>query len=163
MPEYNIKVQFEQKTFSFLCSEDQDIISAAKMNGIDLPSSCCSGVCTDCASMILEGSVDQEDAMGLNDDLREKGFALLCVAYPKSDLNIIIGIDLPSSCCSGVCTDCASMILEGSVDQDDAMGLNDDLREKGFALLCVAYPKSCLLYTSPSPRDLMRSRMPSSA
>ena len=71
MPEYNIKVQFEQKTFSFLCSEDQDIISAAKMNGIDLPSSCCSGVCTDCASMILEGSVDQEDAMGLNDDLRE--------------------------------------------------------------------------------------------
>ena len=43
MPEYNIKVQFEQKTLSFLCSEDQDIISAAKMNGIDLPSSCCSG------------------------------------------------------------------------------------------------------------------------
>ena len=77
--EYIIKVQFEQKTLSFLCSEDQDIISAAKMNGIDLPSSCCSGVCTDCASMILEGSVDQEDAMGLNDDLREKGFALLCV------------------------------------------------------------------------------------
>ena len=91
MPEYNIKVQFEQKTFSFLCSEDQDIISAAKMNGIDLPNSCCSGVCTSCASMILEGTVEQEDAMGLNDDLKEKGFALLCVAYPKSDLRIVIG------------------------------------------------------------------------
>ena len=25
------------------------------------------------------------------------------------------------------------------------------------------YPKSCLLYTSPSPRDRTRSRMPSSA
>ena len=91
MAEYNIKVQFEQKNFSFLCSDDQYIISAAEMNGIDFPSSCCSGVCTDCASMILEGSVDQEDAMGLNDDLREKDFALLCVAYPKSDLNIVIG------------------------------------------------------------------------
>ena len=88
---YNIKVQFEQNTFSFLCYEDQDIISAVKMNGIDLPNSCFSGVCTDCASIILEGFVDQEDAMGLNDDLREKGFALLCVAYPKSDLNIVIG------------------------------------------------------------------------
>ena len=43
MHEYNVKVQFEQQTFSFLCSEDQDIISAAKMNGIDLPSSCVQG------------------------------------------------------------------------------------------------------------------------
>ena len=91
MPEYNIKVQFEQKTFSFLCSEDQDVISAAKINGIDLPNSCCSGVCTSCAAIISEGSVKQEDAMGLNDDLREKGFALLCVAYPKSDLHVVIG------------------------------------------------------------------------
>ena len=91
MPEYNIKVEFEKKTFNFSCQDDQDIISAASINGIDLPNSCCSGVCTSCASMILEGSVEQEDAMGLNDDLREKGFALLCVAYPKSDLNILIG------------------------------------------------------------------------
>ena len=91
MSEYNIKVEFEEKTFNFLCSEDQDVISAAKINGINLPNSCCSGVCTSCASMILEGSVVQEDAMGLNDDLMEKGFALLCVAYPKSDLHVVIG------------------------------------------------------------------------
>ena len=91
MPEYNINVQFEEKTLSFLCSENQDIISAPKMNRIDLPSSSCSGVCTDCTFMILERFVDQKDATGLNDDLREKGFALLCVAYPKSDLNIVIG------------------------------------------------------------------------
>ena len=91
MPEYNIKVELEKKTYDFLCPEDQDIITAAKANGIDLPSSCCSGVCTSCASFVIDGSVEQEDAMGLNDDLREKGFALLCVAYPKSDLHIMIG------------------------------------------------------------------------
>ena len=91
MPEYNIKVQFEKKNFSFSCPEDQDIISGANINGIDLPNSCFSGVCTSCASRILEGSVEQEDAMGLNDDLREKGFDLLCVAYPKSDLHILNG------------------------------------------------------------------------
>ena len=91
MSEYNIKVELEEKTYGFLCPEDQDIVSAAKANGIDLPNSCCSGVCTSCASMVIEGSVEQEDAMGLNDDLKEKGFALLCVAYPKSDLHIIIG------------------------------------------------------------------------
>ena len=91
MPEHNIKVEFEKKTFSFSCQDDQDIISAASINGKVLPNSCCSGVCTSWASRILEGSVDQEDSMGLYDDLRAKGCALLCVAYPKSDLNIVIG------------------------------------------------------------------------
>ena len=75
MSEYNIKVELGNNTYAFLCSEDQDIISAAKVNGIDLPSSCCSGVCTSCASMVISGSVEQDDAMGLNDDLKEKGFA----------------------------------------------------------------------------------------
>ena len=91
MSEYNIKVQFDKKTFNFSCSEDQDIISAAEIYGIDLPSSCCSGVCTSCASLVVEGTLVQEEAMGLNDDLKERGFALLCVSYPKSDLNILIG------------------------------------------------------------------------
>ena len=94
MPEYNIKVQFEQKTFNFLFSEDQDIISVAEINGLDLPRNCFSGVCTDCASMILKGSLEQEDAVGLNDDLREKDFALLRVVYPKSDLDIVVGKDV---------------------------------------------------------------------
>ena len=56
MSEYNIKVELEKKTYTFLCPEDQDIISAAKVNGIDLPSSCCSGVCTSCASMVIDGT-----------------------------------------------------------------------------------------------------------
>ena len=94
MPEYKIKVEFDKKMFTFLCPEDKDIITAAKDVGIDLPSSCCSGVCTSCASIIKDGSVEQTDAMGLNEDLRENGFALLCVAYPKSDLHVIIGDDV---------------------------------------------------------------------
>ena len=41
---------------------------------------------------------------------------------------------------------------------------NTGLRAKELAALCVgdAYD-ACLLYTSPSPRDLSTSRMPSSA
>ena len=97
MSEYNIKVELEDKTYVFLCPEDQDIISAAKLNGIDLPSSCCSGVCTSCASMVIKGSVEQEDAMGLNDDLKEKGFALLCVTYPKSNLHIVVGDEVENN------------------------------------------------------------------
>ena len=90
MHEYNIKVQFKKNTFNYLCSEDQDTFIGAEMNGMDLPSSFCLGVCTDFAPVILEGSLDQEDAVGLNDDLKKRGFVLLCVAYPKSDLNIVV-------------------------------------------------------------------------
>ena len=89
MSKYNIKVQFEQETLSFLCSKDQDVISAAKMNWIDLPNCCCSGVCRD--FIIMEESVEQEDAMDLSDYLIEKVFSPLCVAYPNSNLNIVIG------------------------------------------------------------------------
>ena len=35
--------------------------------------------------------------------------------------------------------------------------------KKTRALLCLLASKACLLYTSPSPRDRTRSRMPSSA
>ena len=91
MSEYNIKVELEKKTYFFLCPEDQDIVSVAEANGIDLPSSCCSGVCTSYASIVIEDAVEQEDAMSLNDQLKEKGFALLCVAYPNSNLHIMVG------------------------------------------------------------------------
>ncbi len=38
----------------------------------------------------MEGFVEQEDDMGLNDVFINKGFALLCVAYPKADLDVVI-------------------------------------------------------------------------
>jgi len=91
MSEFNIKAEFAKEKYFFLCPEDKDILSAAPGNLIDLPSSCFSGECTKYASIIIDGSVEQEDAMGLNDDLKEKGFAHLCVAYPKSNLHIMVG------------------------------------------------------------------------
>ena len=38
----------------------------------------------------------------------------------------------------------------------------DEIQELEF-ILSQPQPKTCLLYTSPSPRDLAQSRMPSSA
>jgi len=88
---YNINVELEEKTYNFICFEDQDIISADTANVVDLPNRHCSRVCTSCSSIIIYGSIEQEDAIGLNDDLKEKGFALLCVAHPKLNVHIVNG------------------------------------------------------------------------
>jgi ferredoxin len=41
--------------------------------------------------VITEGTVHQPDAMGVKADLQTQGYALLCVAYPRSDLQLKAG------------------------------------------------------------------------
>lgn len=73
----------------FPCRSDQTVLAAAEAAGVPLPSSCCSGVCTTCAALLQEGQVHQPDAMGVRQELQEKGYALLCVSTPLSDLKLL--------------------------------------------------------------------------
>ena len=86
-----IQASLEGIAYSFPCTAEQTVLAAAEAAGVPLPSSCCSGVCTTCAARISKGSVHQPDAMGVRQELRDQGFALLCVAYPRSDLELVAG------------------------------------------------------------------------
>jgi len=90
-PSYQIQASLHGTAYTFSCRPDQTVLAAAEAAGVPLPSSCCSGVCTTCAARISRGSVEQSDAMGVRQELREQGFALLCVAYPRSDLELLAG------------------------------------------------------------------------
>ena len=61
--------------------------------------------------------------------------------------------------------DGGEIIMQGEVPilpDDDVESLTKAIQRKEYAILPAAID-SCLLYTSPSPRDRTRSRMPSSA
>lgn len=85
---YKVEIQHEGQTYTIEVPEDQQILQAANAAGIDLPNSCNAGVCTTCAAQVLEGTVEQSDGMGVSPELQAEGYALLCVAYPRSDLKI---------------------------------------------------------------------------
>lgn len=51
-----------------------------------------------------------------------------------------LGIDLPYSCQSGLCTACRGKALSGQVKLDEEEGLSQSEREEGYVLTCVGHP-----------------------
>uniref|UniRef100_A0A453H332 Ferredoxin n=2 Tax=Aegilops tauschii subsp. strangulata TaxID=200361 RepID=A0A453H332_AEGTS len=72
----------------FLVPQDQYILHTAEAQDITLPFACRHGCCTSCAVRIKSGQIRQPEALGISADLREQGYALLCVGYPSSDLEV---------------------------------------------------------------------------
>ncbi len=86
---YTVELQHQGSIHTLQVPENETILSVADAAGLGLPSSCNAGVCTTCAGKITNGgTVEQTDVMGVNTDLQEQGYVLLCVAYPRSDLKI---------------------------------------------------------------------------
>lgn len=85
---YTVEVHHQGTTQTITVPADQTILEAAQTAGLDLPTSCGAGVCTTCAALVLEGEVEQSDGMGVSTELQAEGYALLCVAYPRSDIKL---------------------------------------------------------------------------
>ena len=67
--------------------------------------------------------------------------------------------------CSGTPADCVKLALSELLDKKPDLvlsGINHG-PNLGTDIFCSGTVAACLLYTSPSPRDLSTSRMPSSA
>ena len=67
-------------------SSNEYILKEFEKKGFKLPFSCRNGCCTSCAVKITSGKLNQPEAMGVSQALKEKGYALLCVAKATEDL-----------------------------------------------------------------------------
>lgn len=87
---YTVQIHNRQKgTYhSVQVPDDRYILMSAESQGVDLPFACRNGACTTCAVRIHAGELHQPEAVGLSPKLRERGYALLCVSYPCSDLEV---------------------------------------------------------------------------
>jgi ferredoxin len=74
------------RTYDFKVADDEYILHSIEAQGQLLPFSCRNGACTTCAVRVKSGHLEQPEAMGLSAELQRRGYALLCVSYPRSDL-----------------------------------------------------------------------------
>ena len=61
--------------------------------GVDLPYGCQYGGCITCAAKLIKGEVDQKSQVALNNRQINNGYIILCVAKPKTDCTIEIGVE----------------------------------------------------------------------
>jgi ferredoxin len=87
---YQIKI-YNRKTDTYhqvIVPSDRYILHCAENQGLELPFSCRNGACTACAVRVRSGKLYQPEAMGLSPQLQSQGYALLCVSYACSDLEV---------------------------------------------------------------------------
>jgi ferredoxin len=87
---YTIRIHNRQKGTEHLLKvpDNKYILHSVEKQDVSLPFSCRNGACTACAVRTLSGDIYQPEAMGLSPELKDRGYALLCVSYARSDLEV---------------------------------------------------------------------------
>ncbi|KAK4765530.1 hypothetical protein SAY86_026620 [Trapa natans] len=90
VPTHKVTVHDRQRgvVHEFVVPEDQYILHTAESQNITLPFACRHGCCTSCAVRVKSGQINQPEALGISAELKSKGYALLCVGFPVSDLEV---------------------------------------------------------------------------
>ncbi|MBM5808770.1 MAG: 2Fe-2S iron-sulfur cluster binding domain-containing protein [Cyanobacteria bacterium M_surface_7_m2_040] len=88
MTSHPITVHWRQegRVITHSVPEGDYILRSFEVQGDPLPFSCRNGCCTACAVRVLEGTIDQREALGLSRELRQQGYGLLCVARATGPL-----------------------------------------------------------------------------
>ena len=78
---------------SFEVDGSAPLLNTLEEHDVSLPYGCRYGGCISCAAKLLAGEVDQSEGVAFNGRQIRDGYVLLCVARPKSDCTLDVGVD----------------------------------------------------------------------
>jgi ring-1,2-phenylacetyl-CoA epoxidase subunit PaaE len=86
-----VTIRYDGQEYKVMVPPDKGILESALDQGIDLPYSCQSGLCTACRGKALSGKVRLDEEEGLSQSERDEGYVLTCVGHPLTD-DVVIEI-----------------------------------------------------------------------
>jgi len=92
MPDSHITITHNDTVHYFTMADDETILDAALLDGINLPYSCKHGICGTCMAKLVEGEVEMHFHASLSPALLEQGYILTCQSHPKTD-KVVVDFD----------------------------------------------------------------------
>ncbi len=89
--DHEVTIRYDGQEYKVLVPAGKAILETALDQGIDLPYSCQSGLCTACRGKCLSGKVKLDEEEGLSKSERDEGYVLTCVGHPLTD-DVVIEI-----------------------------------------------------------------------
>lgn len=86
-----VTIRYDGQEYKVTVEPENTILQTALDQGIDLPYSCQSGLCTACRGKALSGKVKLDEEEGLSQSERAEGYVLTCVGHPLTD-DVVIEI-----------------------------------------------------------------------
>ncbi len=88
---HEVTIRYDGQEYKVMVEPNRFILETALDQGIDLPYSCQSGLCTACRGKALSGKVKLDEEEGLSQSERDEGYVLTCVGHPLTD-DVVIEI-----------------------------------------------------------------------
>ena len=89
---HNVTIKNRENAI-FQVEANRPLLDSLRDQGVDLPYGCKYGGCITCAAKLISGKVDQRRQVALNNRQISDGYIILCVARPKSDCTLQIGVE----------------------------------------------------------------------
>ncbi|MCK6617768.1 MAG: ferredoxin--NADP reductase [Cyclobacteriaceae bacterium] len=86
-----VTIRYDGQEYKIMVEPNRAILETALDQGIDLPYSCQSGLCTACRGKAISGKVKLDEEEGLSQAERDAGYVLTCVGHPLTD-DVVIEI-----------------------------------------------------------------------